>query len=116
MTKMTYASALEIAIASVSDVEVAEKLTALKASLAKKSNGEKKPTKTQIENENLKGSILEQMENGVGYTVSGIVKNFEGFEDFSVNKVSALIRQLKLEGKVTRSEEKGVAYFFKVEG
>lgn len=116
MEKMTYAIALETAIATVGvDTEVGQKLTALKASLAKKSKGgEKKPTKTQIENEALKTAILEQMVDGENYTISAIVKTFDGFSDFSINKVSALVRALKLDGKVERTESKGVAYFTKI--
>lgn len=117
MDKMTYAKALEIAIASVSEAEVADKLTALKASLAKKSNsGAKKPTKTQVENEGLRTAILNAMVSGEQYTISSIIKSFDCASGMSVNKVSALVRQLKLEGLVERTEVKGVAYFTKVEG
>lgn len=58
MTKMTYAVALDVAINAVADEEVKEKLIALKAQIEKKSTSERKPTKTQIENEGLKSEIV----------------------------------------------------------
>jgi hypothetical protein len=38
----------------------------------------------------------------------------EALKELSANKVSALIRGLKLDGRVVRIEEKGKAYFEKV--
>ena len=55
---MTYVEALEQAIAMFGgEGEVAEKLTALKAQVAKKRSSSK-PTKTQVENEAIKEQIL----------------------------------------------------------
>ena len=61
MTKMTYVKALEIAIANIGEGEVADKLEALKASIAKKNGAERKPTATQTANEGFKVAILEAM-------------------------------------------------------
>lgn len=114
MEKMTYAKALEVAIAEVKDIEVVEKLTALKASLARKSSGERKPSPTQLANEKLKVAILDFMDEGTAYTVSEIQKGCTELpEDISNQRVSALVRQLKDSGAVTRSEVKGKAYFSK---
>lgn len=112
MTKMTYAKALEVAIATVEDVEVVEKLEALKASLAKKSakSGERKPTKTQIENEGIKSDILAVLGNGDPMTVGEITKAL-GDKVSSPQKTSALVRQLKESGAVTRTVVKGKALF-----
>ena len=52
------------------------------------------------------------MESGVRYQVKELAKLI-GMESFQ--KCSALVKQLKDGGKVARSEEKGVAYFTKVE-
>ena len=52
------------------------------------------------------------MESGVRYQVKELAK-LVGMESFQ--KCSALVKQLKDCGKVARSEEKGVAYFTKVE-
>lgn len=84
--------------------------------LLKKKNSAKsdKPTKTQKENAVLMNAIYEAMEVGKKYTVTEINKNVEAMKELSANKVSALIRGLKLDGRVVRIEEKGKAYFEKV--
>ena len=111
MTKLTYAQALEVAINSVSDEAIVEKLKALKVSIEKKNSakGEKKPTATQKENVGIKDAILEILAEGTALTVTEIVKALDG--DFTNQKVSALVRQLVADGKVERFEEKRKAYF-----
>ena len=64
------------------------------------------------QNEELKAKICDSMESGVRYQVKELAK-LVGMESFQ--KCSALVKQLKDCGKVARSEEKGVAYFTKVE-
>jgi len=109
--KMTYVKALEIAIKAVEDnKEVAEKLEALKASVAKKNSAERKPTVTQKANEGYKEAILAYMETGKKYTITELMK---GVVDLSNQRVSALVRQLKEDGLVLREEEKRKAYFSK---
>ena len=81
--------------------------------LLDKKNGSRKPSATQIENEDTKSAILSAMESGKTYTVTDIMKML-GLE--SNQKASALIRQLKNDGLVERTEVKGRAYFSKVEG
>lgn len=88
--------------------EVSEKLTSMLEALDKKSSGVRKPTANQIANEGLKAKLLDTMEIGVGYQVKELAK-LAGIESFQ--KCSALVKQLKDSGHVTRSEEKGVAYF-----
>ena len=67
-----------------------------------------KPTKTQIANAGY-------MESGHAYTVSEISELVPSLKGFSVNKVSALVRGLKLDERVVRTETKGKAYFTKAE-
>lgn len=111
MTKMTYAQALEIAIASVSDEVAVERLKALKAQLAKRNSGERKPTKTQKENEVIKGRILEVL------TAEGRqCKDIAGDVGISINKASALLKQLVESGLAEKYTEKRVTYFKAVEG
>ena len=113
--KMTYVKALEIAIKAVEDnKEVAEKLEALKASVAKKNSAERKPTATQKANEGYKTAILNFMEVGKKYTITELMKEVVELADLSNQRVSALVRQLKEEGSVERTEEKRKAYFSKV--
>lgn len=74
------------------------------------SGGAKVPTATQKANADLKALILDVMEDGARYTITELGKLI-GVE--SNQKVSALVRQLKMDNLVIRSEEKGKAYFTK---
>ena len=95
MTKMTYAVALDVAINAVADDAVKEKLTALKAQLAKKSSGERKPTATQKENVGFKDAILAGLGDG-DYTVTDIMKSVDEVSNLSNQRVSALINSAML--------------------
>lgn len=75
-----------------------------------KKNGNRKPTKAQVENAGIKNTILNAMEVGKSYTITEIQK-MVGLE--TNQRTSALVRQLKEEGLVERSEVKGRAYFTK---
>lgn len=80
--------------------------------LAKKNTSEKKPTAVQVANEGLKQTIMDVlMENGGLMTVTDIQKSCEELSELSNQKVSALIRQLKDDGKVEKIEDKRKAYF-----
>ena len=84
--------------------------------LAKKNvtkDGEKKLTATQKANEDIKADILDCMAEDTAYTITQMIKEFAPISDLSNQKVSALMRQLVADGKVVRTEEKGVAYFIK---
>ena len=111
--KMTNRKALDYVLENCGlPSDVSEKLSAMLVALDKKSGGTRKPTANQIANEELKAKIWDSMESGVGYRVKELAK-LVGMESFS--KCSALVKQLKDSGRVARSEEKGVAYFTKVE-
>ena len=80
--------------------------------LAKKNTSEKKPTAVQVANEGLKEVILNVLtENGGLMTVTDIQKSCEELSELSNQKVSALIRQLKDDGKVEKIEDKRKSYF-----
>lgn len=69
-----------------------------------------KPTAKQIENEEIKTKIVEYMKTiNTPVTISNIVKDFNN--EYSIPKISALVKQLKDNGIVTREEVKRVAYF-----
>lgn len=76
--------------------------------LTAKKNVSRKPTKAQTENEKVKDAILDFMEKDKSYTVTEIQKGV-GIE--TNQKASALIRQLKNDELVIRTENKGKAYF-----
>ena len=80
--------------------------------LAKKNSSEKKPTAVQVANEGLKQTIMNVlMENGGLMTVTDIQKSCEELSELSNQKVTALIRQLKEDGKVEKIEDKRKSYF-----
>lgn len=115
-TKMTYATALDMVLA-IDEVkandELAEKLTALKESVSKKSTSKSnKPNAKQKANEEIKEKIMEILfaEPTRLFTISEICKAYTD-EELSNQKVSSLIRQLVAENKVKRTEDKRKAYF-----
>ena len=115
-TKMTYATALDMVLA-IDEVkandELAEKLTALKESVSKKSTSKSnKPTAKQKANEEIKDKLMEILfaEPTRLFTISEICKLYTD-EELSNQKVSSLIRQLVTEDKVKRTEDKRKAYF-----
>ena len=79
--------------------------------LSKKNSAEKKPTAQQTANEGVKNAIMEQMEENRLYTVTEIIKEIPECAELSNQKVSALMRQLKDENRVTKTEDKRKSYF-----
>lgn len=108
MTNMTYAKALEIAIAAVEDAEAVEKLEALKVQLAKR-NGRKsdKPTKKQVENGEIKGAIREALANAENMTATEVATAV----GISLAKATALLTQMVKAEEINRAVEKKVAHF-----
>lgn len=92
--------------------------------LSRKNTGDKKPTKTQEDNEKLKEAIMSYLdtlpatnEDGtdfVGVTCSDVLKNVPEFDGWQVQKVAPLLRQLRdSAGLVTSASVKGRTYFKK---
>ena len=76
-----------------------------------KKSESKKKTPTQRVNEEIKTVIVDEILTGA-MTITQITKGLEAkYPEITLNKVNALVRQLKLDGVVRRTEEKGVAYF-----
>ena len=120
--KMTYATAIDFAMDIIrngeadfkgfSTAEYLDKLDALKVQLAKRNSGERKPTKTQKENEGLKEDIFAYVsENGAKR--AGDVATYFGI---SGQKASALLKQIVDSGRLEKYAEKRVTYFKAVEG
>ena len=107
MTKMTYAMAIDNAINGIMDEATKEKLEALKASLAKRNSGERKPTKAQKENEALKAEIVEYVTTEGAMRAGDVATHF----GISGQKASALLKQLVDGGVFTKYAEKRVTYF-----
>lgn len=82
--------------------------------------GEKKLTATQIENEGYKANILDFMTEGTLYSITDLIKNIPELNEFTNQKVNALVKQMYADAKkgqntndfpLVRSEVKGRAYF-----
>lgn len=113
MEKMTNVKAIAYAIENGNfPAEVVEKLEKIKASYENKS-GNRKPTKTQVENEKVKADILNVLTDE-GQTATQICEAIKGdYEEMSLAKVTALLTQLydKGNGVIDRYTEKRKAYF-----
>ena len=118
--KMTKATAWNIVKTIVAEsnhpqsAELVEKIEHELELLAKKNASEKKLTPQQIANEAIKNAVLETMSTDPNrlFTITELTKEVPNLpEDMSVNRMSALVRQLKDEGKVVRIEEKRKALF-----
>ena len=75
---------------------------------------DKKPTATQIENENIKAVILSHMEKDVLYSISDFQKNVEKCAELSNQKIASLLRQMLPEngtGEIVRVEDKRKVFY-----
>ena len=79
--------------------------------LNRKNSADKKPTAQQVANDGIKTAIVEGMTPNRLYTVTEVQKEISECANLSNQRVSALLRQLKDEGKVVRTEDKRKAYF-----
>ena len=79
--------------------------------LAKKNSSEKKPTAQQVANEAIKQAIVDGMERDHFYTITDMQKNVPECAELSNQKITALVRQLKEDGLVVKTEDKRKSYF-----
>lgn len=79
----------------------------------KNSSRSKNPTKEQKANKALKENILDEMEIGVEYTITDMIKQLPSCDGLTNQKVSAVVRQMvSPQGdQIIRTEKKGRAYF-----
>ena len=109
--KMTKKDYFKMAIAETSNAELIAFFNhEIELLERKNSPSTHKETATQKANADLKSKILDVMDEGTRYTITELGKLI-GIE--SNQKVSALVRQLKMDNLVIRTEEKGKAYFTK---
>lgn len=119
--KMTNAMALEVAIEVLKATdtekytEVVEKLDKMLVQVNKKSSANRKPTATQVENEELKVKILAHLATVDKQTVSEMMKTIPELADLTNQRVTSLVTALYKEGKVDRVVEKRKAYFTLIE-
>lgn len=95
----------------INKAELAEKLNTMITSFEKKSTSAK-PTKTQIENVGYMETILDILKaDGKPMTIKEISAQSETLAEFSTSKMSALLKKLTEENKVSKTYEKKQAYF-----
>lgn len=80
--------------------------------LSRKNNGEKKPTKVQLENQEFTAQMMEFLEaTDEGVSIKEIQSSIDGFDKLSNQKISKLLaEQIKL-GKVEKTNRKGINYY-----
>lgn len=115
-TKMTNKVALQYVLANCElPADVKEKVEKMLVQVEKKNSSkpEGKLTPTQVANEGIKTEILNFMADNPHtlYTIGELMKKVTVCNDLTNQKVSALVRQLKEEGKVLKIEEKRKSYF-----
>ena len=119
MEKITIAKQYDNSIAKVEGILTAEEIKFLeeRKALHEKKNASRKPTKVQEANKALAEGVLDYMQENPNrlFTVSDLMKsvpcfvNYEG--DLTHSKANAIVKMLKDNGLVIRSEDKGKAYF-----
>ena len=126
MTKLTKKVALSVAIASLNGealptefttADVVAKLNEMIAQLDKKTGAEKPMTEQQKQNLGYKTDLLAVLADGKARTATELMKEVPTFpEEMTNQRVSALLRQLILDGKVKKETVKGKTLFSIVEG
>ena len=135
MTKLTKKLALEAAMTAVANSNIKEytiagedgvkfsaeeitaKLTEMWNALDKKNGAEKPMTEQQKQNLGFKSDMLALMADGKARTATEILNGVPTFPEGMTNqRVSALLRQLYLDGKVKKETVKGKTYFTATEG
>ena len=127
MTKLTKKVALSLAVSALTDSmpsdspftkdEVVAKLNEMIVQLDKKVDGVKPMTENQKQNVGFKSDILTFLADGQHKTATEILKGVPTFPDGMTNqRVSALLRQLYLDGKIQKETVKGKTLFWTTEG
>lgn len=116
MKNMTKVEALNFAIENCElPCEVKEKFEQMRDTLIAQAASKaehKTPTKTQKENEILKADIVAFLASGEHKTVSEIISAVPSLAGSTTQKVSALMRLLKMENRVDKEVVKGKTLFF----
>ena len=127
MTKLTKKVALSLAVSALTDSmpsdspftkdEVVAKLNEMIVQLDKKVDGVTPMTENQKQNVGFKSDILAFLADGQHKTATEILKGVPTFPDGMTNqRVSALLRQLYLDGKIQKETVKGKTLFWTTEG
>ena len=80
--------------------------------LDSRNSAERKPTATQKANADYKTTIVAYLANvGIPKTITDLIKEVDGFAEFSNQKVSALCNALAKDGKIQRAVVGRKTYF-----
>ena len=82
--------------------------------LAKKNSADRKPTKTQLENEKLMDAIFQNMEDNRIYQIAELRKEIPGMEEASSPKFAALLNKMVENGRVKKTVDKRKVYWEKI--
>ena len=121
-TKMTTVKALDYVLDNYGDmddfpVEVKEKLLKMKEQALKKNTAPRKPSKSQVENDELRVKILDYLiEENAPKRISEICAGIPELEDASSQRISGLLRPLILHGRVEKFIDKRVTFFQMAKG
>lgn len=97
---------------NASTVELIEGLNHEIELLERKASTPRKPTKTQLENESLKATIVERLTAiDQPMTIKEMQESFEGFAELSNQRITHLLTDLRKAGMVARTYVKKVPYF-----
>lgn len=111
MTKLQIVTMM-LANAEISANEVFKAYLENEKALLEKKASNRKATKTQTENVGIKATILTVLENfNKPMTITDIQSANEDLKALSNQKISALVKQLKDNGLVVKSVEKGKSLF-----
>lgn len=111
MTKKDWFNAIKAVPAVAENAGMVEFIDKELALLAKKSNGSRKPTATQVANEGIKDAIKAVLADGKSRTVSEIIADGDFAEGTTTQKISALCTLLIKAGEVTKAVDKKKSYF-----
>lgn len=120
--KMTTVKALDYVLENFGvldefPADVREKLMAMKEQAIKKNTAPRKPSKSQVENDELRIKILDFLiEADAPKRISEICAAIPELEDASSQKVSGLLRPLILHGRVEKFVDKRVTFFQMAKG
>ena len=109
MKKMSYVSAIDAVLSGAPvEGEVAERLTALRGSLAKRSASKSgKPTKTQIANAEIGEAVSYATVASQIYTIADVSALVPALAGATPQKVGPICRKLVSAGRLTEGKVKG---------
>lgn len=106
--KMSYVSAIDAVLNGAPiEGEVAERLTALRESVAKRASRKVGPTKVQIANAEIGEAVISAMEHGAVYTIADVKALVPALNDATPQKVGPICRKLVAAGRLSEGKVKG---------